>query len=238
MLRIPTATSAADLHRALEDYRVNSPFRAERIKLAEVDAVMFASPKSEQLWRRQRSGDVARGDGLFFELTGARVFPQGPGHGFYDQPVIAEPATGTVALVCDRETGDVLVEMKPEPGTDAHLNHVSFAPTLQTSLGRRQLAHANKNEALPTLWSVLLGLGLFHDDAFVVHQDGGRFWGKRNTYDVVMAPNKQSVDALANGSMIWTKVAYLGAEENRNDLNSHLMQVLAAQALLDRHSAL
>lgn len=231
-IQITSAPSAIDLHNALKTFRDTSTYEAKRIALCDLDAMQAQSTDglSDAQWRALPStGDIGRGDKRFFEVTAMRIAPHGLNGLTYCQPITAETEEGAVALVCDSETGDLLVDMKSEPGNDPARKHIVLAPTLQASKGRLELAAQGSADMAPNLLGALVGFG-FKGDA-TVQQDGGRFYGKRNAYGVVTVPNKAALAAYTSSSMIWTKAECLADPLNRNEMNCHLLQCLGFLAL-------
>jgi hypothetical protein len=236
----PTAANAQALHDRLERFRAASAFSSERIDLSAVDAIgdgtsRGAVPRGalpDGAWRTLSNGDLARGDGRFFSVAGALVSPAGAAGRGYGQPMMVESEPGVVALVRDAETGDLLVDMKPEPGNAAAGKHILLAPTLQASKGRLDLALKSGEDRAPSLLGSLVGLGFGAASTTVaIQQDGGRFWDKKNAYGIVTVPNKAAVAADAEPSMVWAKPAHLADALIRQELNSHLMQCLGLMAL-------
>lgn len=235
-LKIPTASSANDLHARLQAYRQGVSFVARLVGLNQVDAVAHAAAGPQattKLWKTNAStGNVARGDGLFFAVQGLELRPKGlADDARYMQPIVREaPPAGTVVLVCDTQTGDVLLQMKTEAGSDPQRNYTTFGPSLQVSSSRLALARANQQDAAMPLLGALVGLGVLPARGVGVQQDPGRFLNKRNDNRVAFVDGKGAVDVAATPSLVWARVSDFEDEVNVEEGNEFLWQMLGLLA--------
>lgn len=243
-LTIPTASSAKDLKTRLQAFRQDVVFAAKPIALNEVDRAAREADtagSNSKLWRSDAvTGNIGRGDGLFFQVQGLELRSKGPtGSMHYFQPIVREtPPAGTVVLVCDKQTGDVLVDMKVETGTDPQRKYTTFKPSLQVSSSRLELAKTNNQDPALPLLSALVGLGVLDARAIEVQQDPGRFLNKRNENRVVFVENKEDVDAGAPASLVWAKLSHLEDDANVHEFNEFLWQSLGLLARERRSQAI
>jgi hypothetical protein len=233
---IPTATCARDLQARLQAFRQRVELTASPMDLGALvgpPPALDAMQPGPTAWRAHpTTGTIGRGDGLFFEVRGLEVRPQGPtAAACYRQPVLHERApAGTVVLVCDRQTGDVLLDMKVEPGSDPQRQFTTLAPTLQVSSSRLALARVQGQDPALPLLGVLAGLGALDARATEVQQDGGRFLNKRTDSRVVFVEQKQDVDAAAVPSLLWARLEDLDDDLNINEGSAFLWQSLGLLA--------
>ena len=237
---IPTASSAQNLNDHLSNFRQQvrdgAKYVAKPINLNQVDEAARAldlKNSNASLWRVDGStGNIKRGDGSFFQIKGLEVISKGPPRDLhFFQPIVEEaPPAGTVILVCDKQTGDVLVDIKVEPGSDPQREFTTFGPTLQVSSSRLKLAKTNNGDAALPLLSALVGLGALDVKAIEVQQDPGRFCNKRNENRVVFLDRKVDLDVANQPSLLWTNLAHLDDEINVNECNEFLWQTLGLLA--------
>ncbi len=216
-------------------------FKGYLLERAGINAlVVEPCPLSECKGWEVSSDHVGRPDGKFFQLVGRRVrAANGREESFWFQPMIVEVDTGYVGLVFAKSEGKLLVRVKGEPGNkgveiDGQDTHVLVSPPLQFSRSNLNLndrvLRGEITDRAP------IPLAHLHNDARFPHQsadakeDGGRFAGKVNTYDLIIVPNLEVLEAdiqadKQRDDFAWVSLQLFAELGRQGLLNGHLRSV-------------
>ena len=205
----------SSLVRWLEYQRAQSGFSAELIGLREV-----------RRWGPDKQGNIVHESGQFFSIEGVRIqFSAGREVASWDQPIFNQKDGGILAIVC-RQVGEqieFLLFAKSEPG---NIGALQLAPSIQATWSNLNRAHGG---SLPPLADLLL------DDAPVRvvykafhNEEGGRFWRKSNSNQLVLLNGDGNDLDLDENRFIWASLSQIkGLMLFDNIVNPFVKTILA-----------
>ena len=128
-----------------------------------------------------KDGVLSHEDDKFFHVIGASVNIDGREVNSWDQPMIAPVSRGICGTIIRRSETDlqILIQCKFECGLG---NRVEIAPSLQSLIGRAELAKVNK---IPFIDYFGIGSGAGRKLYSVLQsEEGGRFYQEENLYEI------------------------------------------------------
>lgn len=136
-------------------------------------------------------GEVLNRKRSFFSIIGMRHFEDGEFIG--EQPVIIQPETGYLGIICRKIHGVLhfLMQAKIEPG---NVNCVQISPTLQATKSNFTRAHGGKFPAYLEYFENSAKFNVIYDQ--VQSEQSSRFYRKRNRNMIINVD--EDINVLAN----------------------------------------
>lgn len=164
-----------------------------------------------------------RKDSKFWRLIGISVRASGAGQrevNEWQQPMMEETGQGVVVILRNHTSGELLLTAKAEPGNDAS-GRILLAATIQASQSNLEAAHKGRRPPR----SEILGRKRKSISWMTIHQDGGKFVGKRNRYAVLNITPEELGELLPHER--WFTVEETIEALREGEVNEHLAQALA-----------